>query len=532
MTQPTTSTGINIQPDVGVFSVLPHLNYQPWYALAEFVDNALESFLRYRTQLNELETASSKLKVEIDIDPSDGGLISIRDNAAGIHWSDYQRAFRLAEPPAGPKGLSEFGMGMKSAACWFGTKFSIRSSALGEDVERTIAFDVQEIVKTKPTALPVISKPAQENDHYTEIFISQLHRVPQGRTVGKIKDHLASIYRVFIREGILELRLRSSGMDEVLTYEEPEILSAPPADSLIRKHNLSDEPRIWRKDIDIDLGEGRRATGFVALRAKASTSLAGLALFRRRRLIEGSGEDSYRPSEIFGASTTAPYQRIFGELQLDGFDVSHTKDGFQWDSTRELFLKTLRDQMNEPPMPIIDQARDASYSRFRKDKENDDEDIGKFVDEAVKDTGEILEAKVTPILNQQIDVEPSEQSPPVSLPQVQESWQEEFELEIHSVRWKVTVEITNDPAVGDWVRVFDADEDRVGEVRKLGVSLSLAHPFTERFVGADPDRIKPFVRIAAAIGLAEITAREAGAKATGQIRRNINQLLRDVLSQS
>ena len=295
MTQHDSSTGVNIQPDVGVFSVLPHLNYQPWYALAEFVDNALESFLRHKTQLSRLENANSKLRVEIDINPSDGGLISIRDNAAGIHWNDYQRAFRLAEPPAGPKGLSEFGMGMKSAACWFGTEFSIRSSALGEAVERTITFDVKEIVKTKPITLPIISRPVSADSHYTEIVISRLHRVPQGRTIGKIKEHLASIYRVFIRKGILELRLRSSGIDEVLTYEDPETLSAPPADSLIRRHNLSNEPRVWRKDVDIDLGNGKRATGFVALRAKASTSLAGFALFRRDRLIEGSGEDSYRP---------------------------------------------------------------------------------------------------------------------------------------------------------------------------------------------------------------------------------------------
>ena len=45
MTQPNPIVGVNIQPDVGVLSVLPHLNYRPWYALAEFVDNSLESFL-------------------------------------------------------------------------------------------------------------------------------------------------------------------------------------------------------------------------------------------------------------------------------------------------------------------------------------------------------------------------------------------------------------------------------------------------------------------------------------------------------
>jgi len=53
-----------------------------------------------------------------------------------------------------------------------------------------------------------------------------------------------------------------------------------------------------------------------------------------------------------------------------------------------------------------------------------------------------------------------------------------------------------------------------------------------KFVGSDFDRIKPFVRLAAAIGLAEITARESGAKLAGEMRRNINQLLRDALADS
>ena len=123
MTQPNPLVGVNIQPDVGVLSVLPHLNYRPWYALAEFVDNSLESFLRNRAEVDSTDGKNAKLRVEVTIDSSDDGSISVRDNAAGIYESEYQRAFRLAEPPPHLSGLSEFGMGMKSAACWFGNQF-------------------------------------------------------------------------------------------------------------------------------------------------------------------------------------------------------------------------------------------------------------------------------------------------------------------------------------------------------------------------------------------------------------------------
>ncbi len=526
MAKPNPLVNISIQPDVGVLSVLPHLNYRPWYALAEFVDNSLESFLKHRVEIESTNGKTAKLRVEVVIDSSDDGSISVRDNAAGIYESEYRRAFRLAEPPPHLSGLSEFGMGMKSAACWFGKQFSVRSSALEETVERTVSFDIDEIVTTKTATLPVVSRSVASSRHYTEVTISRLHRPPQTRTITKIRDHLASIYRAFIKDGTLEIRFRSTGIDEILSYAEPDILVAPPAESLLRRHNLQGEPLLWRKEISFDLGADMRVTGFAALRRRASTSQAGFALFRRRRLIEGSGEDSYRPREIFGASTTAPFQRIFGELHLEGLEVSHTKDGFQWDENEEPFLELLREHLNAAPLPMIEQARDALYGTFRDPTAS----LSNAVNEAVKDTGEVLRAAAPPILDEQIQTAPDEQPPPPSLPRAEESWSEEFELEINWARWKVTVEVTNDPGVSEWIRVFDTGD--AGDVRQLGVSLSLSHPFMERFVGNDLDRIKPFMRLAAAIGLAEITARESGARLTGEMRRNINQLLKDALSRS
>ena len=526
MTQAISSTDVNIQPDVGVLSVLPHLNYRPWYALAEFVDNSLESYLANKPDIDRIDSNGAKLFVEVTIDSSDGGKISVRDNAAGIYQHEYQRAFRLADPPPHKGGLSEFGMGMKSAACWFGTRFSVRSSALGEAVERTVTFDIDDIVRTKSAILPVATKTETANHHYTEILISQLHHPPQTRTITKIKDHLASIYRVFIKEGILVLRFRSLDIDEVLSYTEPEILTAPPADSLVRKYHLTAEPLLWRKDIDFDLGIGMKVVGFAALRRRASTAQAGFALFRRKRLIEGSGEDSYRPQEIFGASTTAPYQRLFGELHLKGFEVSHTKDGFQWDENEEPFLDLLRDHLNSMPLPLIDQARDALYGTLRTYAPTT---LSDAVSEALKNTGDILRATAPPVLGKQMRAVPGGHPPPASLPEAKESWKEEFDLEISWSSWKVTVEVTIDPSVNEWIRVFDAGTDEK-DVRRVGVSLSLSHPFMERFVGPDHDRIRAFIRLAAAIGLAEITAREAGGRLAGEMRRNINHLMSDALS--
>lgn len=101
-----------------MLTVFKYLEYETWFALAEFVDNAIASYLRHEEQLKKIEGPDFKLIVSIEINETDQR-ITIRDNAAGIHNGDLERAFRAAETPPDTSGLSEFGMGMKSASCWF-----------------------------------------------------------------------------------------------------------------------------------------------------------------------------------------------------------------------------------------------------------------------------------------------------------------------------------------------------------------------------------------------------------------------------
>ena len=87
--------------------MLRHLNYRPWFALAEFVDNALQSYLDNEHRLQSLVPPAGPLIVRIDIEATGTNRITIRDNAGGIAEAQYERAFRPAALPVDSSGLSE-----------------------------------------------------------------------------------------------------------------------------------------------------------------------------------------------------------------------------------------------------------------------------------------------------------------------------------------------------------------------------------------------------------------------------------------
>jgi hypothetical protein len=510
------SETINIRPEVSILSVLRHLNYRPWFAIAEFIDNSLQSFLANRDRLIPLGPETSPLMVEVLLEPDHPGRIVVRDNAAGIAEIDYARAFKPAELPANRQGLSEFGMGMKSAACWLAAQWTVRTSALGEPLERTIAFDVADIVANQRENLAVATVAVDPTLHYTEVVLESLHKIPQGRTIAKIKDHLASIYRVFLRDGSLQLIFNG----ETLSYEDPAIMVAP------FYRNPQSQPTTWRKDIDFDFGEGMRAHGFAALRERGSVSLAGFALFRRNRLIEGSGDDTYRPAKIFGQSNSYRYQRLFGELHLDGFEVSHTKDGFRWEEHEDVFLDLLEEHLDADPFPLLKQAE--GY-RSRPPRAA----LAGHAAVASERTATAIESVVPRILEQELAAGPAVQPPPQELPQASDTpATHSRDIDLRGEPWRVTIEVANDPAVGDWVSVSDNPSTVIDGITRRGVKvrLSLAHPFSERFMGADGAHIEALLRMAAAIALAETTARESGVPMAGTFRRTINELLRNGLS--
>ncbi|MDA8972639.1 ATP-binding protein [bacterium] len=508
-----TSEKINIRPETRILSILKHIEYDPWFALAEYVDNSIDSYLKYQKELKEIEGNDYCLQVNIEINPTDK-TIEIRDNAAGIHKKDYARAFRAAEAPPDNSGLSEFGMGMKSASCWFSNLWTVRTTAIGESLEKTVSFNLEKIFNDSLDELDVTHRTVNPNSHYTVITLREIEKLPIKKTLGKIQKHLESIYRDFFRQGKLKIIFR----DKLLGYKTPEILNTP------YFKEPDSESIEWKKNIKFPLEDGLSIHGFIAIRKKASTAEAGLALFRRGRVIQGSFDDTFRPTLIFGRSNSYAYQRIFGELHLEGFNVSFTKRGIRWDENMDAFLDLLKDDLSHSDFPLLQQAEGHRARATKKDLQKTAESV---LDSETKKYEESLPNTI----NEINDNAPSEISDELT-PTEQRSFRE-LDIELNDTVWKIIIELSYDSSLENWIEVgnnFIPSTSKKPDVKQVGIRLSLSHPFSRRFAGIDKSKIEPLLRIASAFGLAEELARSSGVKKAGTIRMNFNKILTQALS--
>lgn len=508
---------IDIRPEVNMLGVLRHLNYKPWFALGEFVDNSLASVLSARSK-GRYDKDNIKLVVSIQVD-SARQTITVTDNAYGIELSDFPRAFKAAEIPPDRSGLSEFGMGMKSAASWFAGRWSVRTSVMGEPIQRTVSFDLDQIMADRTENLPVVEAIASEASHFTVISLQKLNHFPQKRTISKIKEHLASMYRKFLRSGVMELRFNN----ELLQFKEVEILSAPsvadPGGHLVE----------WlREPINIGLGDGKAISGFAGLRNVGSTSEAGFSLFRRGRLIVGSYDETYRPTEIFGRSNSYVYQRLFGEFELTGFDVSHTKDGIQWGGYEELFLDKLREVLQEKSFNLLGQA-----AGFRtKSPKQSERDI---IADATAEVAGIMQGGLESVLDASSRQPLDESYLPPLLPEISLVEDLVRRLVIRTDRnlWHITLTLVMDDAQPDWLEVgtdVDGVDVSTGEsCVQMEVRISFAHPFSRQYIGADGENSVALLVFGCSVAIALSLGKKAGARSQF-VLEYLNAVLRGTFS--
>lgn len=515
----------DIRPDVGIFNVIRHLPYKPQYALAEYIDNSISSWENNKAALKKTDP-NYKLLIEIEIGRN---RISVRDNAAGIAKKDYPRAFKPAELPPDRSGLNEFGMGMKTASIWLSNNWKVITTSLTDEETGVIEFDVEKMIKDRTSIItPRFSRKRPDTPHGTEIVLTNLNRKVNGQQVRRIKEHLADIYRLYLRKNEVIIRVFDEGEDTnsedvQLSFEEMPALNAEGAYPGGPSKKVK-----WEKEIDIRLSNGRHIHGFAKLLAVASTSKAGFYLFRRNRVIVGASEP-YRPEEIFGKSTTFAYQRIYGELTMDGFAVTHTKDGIIWGSEEaeeDQVIAEIKKALSDDPLNLISQAK-----KYRVKGFDDPERSGKAIDKSndaleediVKNADKLSEVTET---RQQV----SEPIKPTPRSTTEAFRTKNFSLQISGEKWEFQIDTING---GNNEALFESEVTRNDAESTVTcvIRLNLDDKFACNYnINRNTEFYDIILRFAVATSYAQAQSKLSGNTYTGVMVRNITKTLSNVLS--
>lgn len=293
-------------------------SYKPNYAIAEFVDNSVASYLLNKPMLTFVDP-NYQLKVDILYNQNEKTL-EIIDNAGGMSAETFKNALILGKKPESNSGLNEFGYGLKTSASWFGKIWSVRSTAFSDVEEFFSEININELLRSGENEVPISMKNVDPNLHYTIVKISSLIKNITDKQIEKLKSQVSSMYRRFLTNN--EIQITFNGTK--LTWTEPEILTI-----------FEDgKEKVWKKEFSEEIHFNKKVyhfSGFIGLLKIGSYKDAGFTLLRRNRVIVGGYENGYKPTEIFGAANSFQSFRLFGEINMDDFPVTQAKDNFDWD---------------------------------------------------------------------------------------------------------------------------------------------------------------------------------------------------------
>ena len=502
---------VDITIGANMYGRISDLPNTPSHVLAEFVDNALQSSRDKKEQLLALD-ANYRLRVDIDFEwdenTNQATVITVTDNAGGIDADNYTKAFKLANTPDNNEGLNEFGMGLKTAALWLGNEWSVKTSALGETVSRSITFDLNKVLADSLTKLVVKEEVAETTEHFTTIRIaSPTPKSPTKKALDKIRTELSSIYRKSLRQN--EADIYVDGVK--LTFEESEILTAS---------SVKDPkgPAIyWRKDIDFKFGK-YRATGFIGILKDINSTKNGFVLLRRGRVVYGAETDGrYFPKSLSGSTGTFRYKRIFGELELEGFAVSFNKNDLQDKENLEALMEMLRGEIHTKEFDLYNQAEDYRLDERQKKvnklvkSHNNDKKKNEKVEVVTKPQPVTATTTYTPDTTSQLSIvsEPVEETPLV-MGHFDDTYN------INGKDYKLRVEMVDKGNELVWLDTMQQDDNVVT------CKINMNHVFFQHFQNSE----KAIVAILKTMALAKFMAKEEGNDSTAELFDSFNAYIK------
>ncbi len=459
---------IDIRPDSGVYATFRRISYRPWSAVAEFIDNSTQNYFDHKLDIGKVMGGEPALEIDITYD-SKAKTLAIVDNANGMNWHELERAIQLNRPPLDTSGRSEFGMGLKMAACWFGSRWRVVTKRLGESIEYDALIDVHRLEIDKPEAIVVSQRMGMEpSDHYTRIEIENLHRTFRGKSLSSIRENIASMYRRDIDSG--DITIRWNG--EPFEWERDPVFEETAPDG---------RRVLWQKDVQFDV-DGYNVTGKVWIRIPGAARRAGMHLFRRGRLILGGPGQGYKPTSVFAAPNSFQSQRLVGELDLNDWPVTQTKDAFDWDGELENgFVEKLNDVVSD----YVQKTHKITSDPSGKPTSSDGRVVGDSTKESLK--GSDLDSA---LLIVETGPPPAREPSKATLERLEQSIERSgdeptyIQLGSEGVP-TLKVYWLDDLPSSDIHAHFDVPSDD-----ELLLFVNLNHPFVERVIGREPVKLE------------------------------------------
>jgi hypothetical protein len=327
---------VNVSPDMGMYHLLRSQGYDPAYAVAEFIDNALQAHLAKAVAAGK---TSEPLAVDLHFYSGDYATVSKRnslvvsDNGPGIKADRLADAMKPAKPSP-VKGLSEFGIGMKAAAVWFSDKWILKTEPAGSKSSYTLTFDLPKLIATGRDTVEV-KEGTSKSAGGTTMTLSQLRRPVDYAKFQQICEVLRELYQRFTAGSSPRMKLTAHYDDTPVALQfEPgdrTVLMSPVYKQVDKKLYAIGNNRTWRVSVDTTF-QGVRVQGFICLLERGSyVGNPGLIMFRGERVIQGTMGRPNLPNALFKTSNKYSRQRVYGHLFVDGLPVTYTKDGFEID---------------------------------------------------------------------------------------------------------------------------------------------------------------------------------------------------------
>lgn len=370
----------------------------------------------------------------------------------------------------------------------------------------------------KKNSVFIISNECETTSHGTTITIRDVtKRIDAPRTICKIREVLESMYRRDILSGDVEIIFNG----EELSFKEYEALS-------FRK-------RVWKKEVSFDVvfrDRNYKVNGFVGILNNGSFSRAGFALFRRGRVVIGGDDMNYKPHDIYGQSQSPISHKLYGELDLEDFEINQAKDGFVWDDGLEdEFISKLKENIQEyidiAKLTNKERAKEIEFSESTSDEiqHNVSELLATVpfdisITDPIKNASPINE-DIPPHAN---DLDAYKQA---ILPQAEPSVPftvakpREYNVQLNSV---TTIKLLVKWEIGQktkWISVNDT-------INEIEITININHPFFKPY-SEEKEFKEVLEKFVIAFVLAEreakITSTEKGMILESSIQTNLNKFL-------